>query len=94
MPQVYKNISRFASPDLFLDSPALSPGWQYNLNDVTDIKTTDDFLNLDDKDKGCSIESKEECSTRTYVKRLTENCDCLPLSMKTEGQKKVKNQLE
>ena len=70
-----------------LDSPALSPGFQYNLNVVTDIKVTSDFLNRDNK--GCNTESKEDCSTRSYIKRVIESCDCLPLSLKTEEFAKV-----
>ena len=54
---------------LILDFPALSPGWHYNLDVVTDIKVTSHFLQLDDI--GCSIESKENCSTRIYVDRVT-----------------------
>ena len=70
-----------------LDSPAFSPGWAYNLNAVTDIKATPDFLNL--QDKGCSTESKEECSTKYYINRVTQACGCLPFSLRTDENSKV-----
>ena len=70
----------FRSPE----SPVLSPGWRYSLNVVTDIKATDDFLTLDEKDKACSIESKEDCSTRSFVKRVSQACGCLPLSLRSK----------
>ena len=72
-----------------LDSPALSPGWQYNLNAVTDIKATTDFWNLDETVRGCSKESEEDCSTRGLVQRVTEMCGCLPMAIWTEEYSKA-----
>ena len=67
---------------MYLDSPSLSPGWQYNLNAVNDIKVTTGFMNHDNK--GCSKEAREDCSTRSYVSRVTQGCGCLPFSTRTE----------
>ena len=72
-----------------LESPVLSPGWQYNLNVFAHVKATDDFLTLDEKDKDCSIESKEDCSTRSYVMRVTQGCGCLPLSLRSKDYSMV-----
>ena len=69
------------------ESPAFSPGWQYNLNAVTDIKVTSEFLDL--AIKGCSTETREDCSTRNYIGKVTETCGCLPLSLRTDTDSKV-----
>ena len=52
------------------------------MNDVTNIKVSSDFWDYDGK--GCSRVSKEDCSTRSYIVRVTEECGCLPLAIWTE----------
>ena len=64
---------------VILDTPTLYSGWKYNLNAVKDIKVTDDFMSLDEKD--CSGETYGNCTTRTYVKKVENECGCLPFSM-------------
>ena len=63
-------------------SPAFSPGWQYNLNGVMELKATSDFLKLENK--GCSFESKEDCSLRNHISTVTQKCGCLPLNIRTK----------
>ena len=82
-------MSNHKTQFLFIDSPVLTPGWRYNLNLLTDIKATADYLALDEKVKGCSLESKENCSSNSYVKRVTKLCGCLPLSTRTRHHSKV-----
>ena len=62
-----------------LGSPILTPGWKYNLNIVKDKRATKDFLEREDK--GCSLESYDNCTTRIYVDKVIKKCGCLPLSM-------------
>ena len=58
----------------------LHPGWKYNLNDIKHIVGTDNFLNLADSKKDCQLEPYDNCTTRSYVERVTKKCGCLPLS--------------
>ena len=67
----------------------LTPGWEYNLNVVKNIKGTADFLNLDDSVKDCQLEPYDNCTTRSYVERVTQKCGCLPLNMRTDNEQKV-----
>ena len=63
----------------------LTPGWNYNLNVVKNIKVTDDFMTLDQKN--CSDESYENCMTRIYVNKVEDKCGCLPFSMSLDESK-------
>ena len=51
------------------------------------VKGTPDFLGLDDSAKDCQIEPFDNCTTSRYVKRLIQNCGCLPLTMKAKDFK-------
>ena len=73
----------------FIDTPALSPGWKYNLNDIKDIIATESFLALENK--GCSIESYESCTTRKYTDQIIEKCRCLPARIRTNNLTQVRN---
>ena len=70
----------------------LTPGWKYNLNVVKNIKGTKSFLDLSDSVKDCQTEPYNNCTTRSYVERVTQECGCLPLSMKTGAYSKVRQQ--
>ena len=89
MQSVCNILSKLIKKEYYLESPVLSPGWQYNLNVFAHVKATDDFLTLDEKDKHCSNESKEVCSTMSYVRRVTQGCGCLPLSLRSEDYSMV-----
>ena len=69
----------------------LSPGWKYNLNVIKHINGTEDFLAQSDSEKNCQLESQDNCTTRSYVDRVTDKCGCLPLSMIITGQQKEIN---
>ena len=64
------------------------PGYKYNLNDIKKIKASEDFLNLDDSVKNCQHEPNDNCTTKSYVARVIQKCDCLPLSMQIPGEEK------
>ena len=66
----------------------LIPGFKYNLNVIKNIKGSDSFLNLPDSAKDCQLESQDNCTTRSYVERVSEKCGCLPLSMQISDQPK------
>ena len=66
----------------------LAPGWKYNLNAIKHIKGTEGFLDLADSVKDCQLEPQDNCTTRSYVDRVTQKCGCLPLSMQILGQEK------
>ena len=73
------------------DSLKLSPGWEYNLNVIKHIHGTEDFLNLDDAIKDCQLKPQDNCTTRSFVERVTKKCGCLPLSMTIPEQQQEKN---
>ena len=46
------------------------------------ISVTDSFLGLDDEDKGCQNEEPyTNCTTRAYLRRVTQKCGCLPFAL-------------
>ena len=54
---------------------------EYNLDDLTEIKVTDDYLGLDQRIKGCqNKEPYYNCTTRQYLKTILRKCGCLPLN--------------
>ena len=55
----------------------LKPGWKYNLNVIKLINGTKNYLAKPDKD--CQLESRDNCTTRSYVERVSRKCGCLPI---------------
>ena len=54
----------------------------YNLNAVTEIEVTEDFLSLGIKTTECqNDESFEDCVTREYTSTLLQECKCLPFEI-------------
>ena len=66
----------------------LTPGWKYNLNAIKNIKGAEDFKDLADSVKDCQLEPSDNCTTRSYVERLSKKCGCLPMSMTIPKQQK------
>ena len=57
----------------------LGVGKEYNLNNIKEIKVTEDFLGLSVAKRKCqNEESYEECKTRNYIDALMKTCKCLP----------------
>ena len=76
-----------------LDPLKLEVGKEYNLNNVKEILTTDDFLTLDRERIGCqNEESFDDCKTGQYIDALINQCGCLPFSI--GSLKQVINPLE
>ena len=73
------------------DPLMLTPGWNYNLNVVKNIRGTEGFLALPDSVKDCQLEPYDNCTTRSYVDRVIQNCNCLPLKMRINENEKVIN---
>ena len=56
---------------------------EYNMNILTEIKTTDPYLGLDQNIKKCqSTEALNNCTTRQYLNALLNQCRCLPLNLR------------
>ena len=54
----------------------------YNLNDIKEVKVTDDFHNLEKSVKNCQKkEPLRACTTRKYFEDIVTSCQCLPLRM-------------
>ena len=55
--------------------------FQFNLQSLKEIKVSDSFLGLDVDSRKCQdIETYNDCKTRLYIKNMTQECGCLPLS--------------
>ena len=67
---------------MILDPLLLSVDKKYNLNNVKEIKVTEDFLGLDKNVIGCQNEmSFNDCKTGELHKVLKSKCGCLPFSI-------------
>ena len=71
----------------FLDLLKLKIGIEYNLNNVKEIKVTDEFLTLDKMTINCqNKESLQDCKTKKYIDASTEKCKCLPFTIVDDYQ--------
>ena len=54
----------------------------YNLNNVKEMKVTEEFLTLHENIRHCQItETILDCISRKIVDRLLNECNCLPFSI-------------
>ena len=71
----------------FLEPLKLKVGHEYNLNNVKEIKVSDDFLTLDKTIRNCqNVESLQDCQTRKYIDASIEQCKCLPFTIRDFNQ--------
>ena len=68
--------------------PLIGEG-EYNLDALTEITITDDFLGLSMEDKECDMEPYHDCTTRQYRDNVLEECGCLPLNIRQSEQVSV-----
>ena len=55
--------------------------FQFNLQSLKEITALESFLGLDIDARKCqNIETHNDCKTRLYIKNMTQECGCLPLS--------------
>ena len=58
--------------------------------DVKEIKVTEEFLGLGEKETGCGVkEVKSDCVTRRYRDHLLASCGCAPFSLASHYGKEV-----
>ena len=63
---------------------------QYNFLSLKEISVTESFMGLDrDTIKCQNIESYNDCKTRLYVRKIRNECGCLPLSLRLSEQVKM-----
>ena len=56
---------------------------EYNLNVLKEIKVTDSYLGLDQRERGCqNEESPDTCTTRKYHKTILGKRGCLPVNIR------------
>ena len=56
---------------------------EYNLNVLKEIKVTDSYLGLDQRERGCQNEEPPDtCTTRKYRKTILGKCGCLPVNIR------------
>ena len=61
----------------------LTIGNDYKLNNVKEMKVTDEFLTLDKTITNCqNTELLRDCKTRKYSNAMIENCKCLPFTLR------------
>ena len=66
----------------FLEPLKLAIGTEYNMNNVKEVKVTDDFLTLARETIGCqNDESIHDCNTEEYMDSLKKQCTCFPYSI-------------
>ena len=54
----------------------------YNLNNVKEMKVTEEFLTLHENIRNCqNTETILDCRSRKIVDRLLNECNCLPFSI-------------
>ena len=55
----------------------------YNLNNIKEIKVTEDFLGLSKTIRRCEkYESYDDCKTKNYIDALMKSCKCLPFAIR------------
>ena len=60
----------------------LELGKEYNLNNVKEVKVTNDFVGLDETTRKCQNEEDlMDCETRKLIDSLFQKCKCLPFSI-------------
>ena len=66
----------------FIEPLRLAVGNEFNLNNVKEIKVSDEFLGLNMDITGCQNDrSLTDCKTEQYLTALRTQCKCLPLSV-------------
>ena len=50
----------------------------YSMSSLKNMKGTSGFMSLPDETKLCQKESYEECWIQRYIKKVQNNCDCIP----------------
>ena len=64
--------------------------YEYNLNALNEIATTDAFLNMDKDVRKClARETFDECVERNYISNIQAACKCLPLSLSTSDKANI-----
>ena len=65
----------------------------YGLTSLKEIKVTEDFLELDMKSRKCQQrETFESCTTRKYLEKVVQECNCVPYRLRNfENKDKVNN---
>ena len=61
----------------------------YGLTALKQMKGSTDFMNLTNSVKGCQHEKYEEFQTKNYLKKVKEQCGCLPWSLSAFVNDKV-----
>ena len=57
----------------------------YNLNVIKEVKVTEDYLKLDIEERQCqTYEPLENCTTKFYMKKIMDQCGCIPWSLANE----------
>ena len=68
----------------------LKVGNEYNLNNVKEIKVTDEFLTLEKTIINCqNKESQQDCKTRKYIDAMLKQCKCLSFATINDDDKVI-----
>ena len=50
---------------------------------------TQNFKDLPDQKKKCSVHNREECQTQTYLDQIKRECKCVPWALVTNEEDQV-----
>ena len=74
-------------PLILIEAEEKGYGYEYKLDDLTQIQVTDSFIGLDEHVRECqTIEPLFNCTTRKYLATLVEKCGCLPLNIRMSNE--------
>ena len=64
------------------DAINLSLDYTYDLNGLTVYAAKDSLFSLDENDRRCGKEAKDNCETKKYIDALVNKCKCLPFKLR------------
>ena len=71
---------------MFTEPLQLFGDGNYALSNVKEIKVSESFLNLESKVKKCQTqELLEECTSRQFMEKMIEGCNCTPFGLIREN---------
>ena len=87
------NSMKRGSPRIYIDTLATFSDFRegkYSLHSVKKMTGTENFMELSDNVKNCSVELFEQCRVEKYMKTIEEKCNCVPWTLWDSKKAKVR----
>ena len=84
------------SPRIYIDTLAPFSDFregEYSLHAVKDMTGTENFMNLADNVKKCSVEPFERCRAEKYMTAIEEKCGCVPWALWDSKKDRVNKEI-